>query len=118
MVQDVGAHRAALVSANGYSDTAKTRAKQAQIDIYTVVDTGDHPWRMDVSVPALYQHATITEIGIQQVLKSRYAADGGIPIPEIEIFHQNGNLLGKFQALVHAKWNAGELPTNESGEYG
>ena len=79
MVQDVGAHKAALVSSNGYPATAKTRAKQAQIDIFTVVDTGDHPWRVDVSVPALYQHATITDIGIRQIVKSQYAAHAQIP---------------------------------------
>ena len=39
MAQDVGAHRAALVSAKGYSETAKARAKMAQVDLYTVVDT-------------------------------------------------------------------------------
>ena len=43
MVLDVGAHRAALVSAKGFSETAKTRAKLAQLDLYTVVDTGNHP---------------------------------------------------------------------------
>lgn len=117
MVQDVGAHRAALVSAKGYSETAKTRAKMAQIDLYTVVDTGDHPWRVDVSVPALYQYAAITEIGIDQVCRSRYAADAEIAVPEIAIFDMNERLLGRFVDLLHAKWNAGELPNCESGEY-
>jgi hypothetical protein len=117
MAQDVGAHRAALVSAKGYSETAKARAKMAQVDLYTVVDTGDHPWRMNVSVPALYQHAIMTEIGIEQVCRSRYAADAEIAIPDIEIFDMNGSLLGRFIDLLHTKWNAGELPNRESGEY-
>ena len=39
------------------------------------------------------------------------------PVPEIEIFDLEGNLLGKFQDLVHAKWNGGELPNRESGQY-
>jgi hypothetical protein len=43
MSQDVGAHRAAMVDAKGYSEAAKLRAKGAQIELYTVVDTGDHP---------------------------------------------------------------------------
>ena len=52
-----------------------SRAKGAQIELYTVVDTGDHPWRRNVAVPAVYRYATITEIGIEQILNSRYAAD-------------------------------------------
>ena len=117
MVQDVGAHRAALVSAKGFSETAKTRAKLAQLDLYTVVDTGNHPWHTDVSVPALYRKATITDIGIEQIVKSLYAADAAIPIAEIEIFDLEGKLLGRFLDLVHRKWDAGELPNSESGEY-
>ena len=68
MAQDVQAHRAAMVAAHGYSEAARERAKAAQIELYTVVDTGDHPWHRDVSVPALYRYATITEIGIEQTL--------------------------------------------------
>jgi hypothetical protein len=118
MAQDVQAHRAAMVAANGYSEAARERAKAAQIELYTVVDTGDHPWRNEVSVPGLYRFATITEVGIEQILKSPYAADAQIPIAEIEIFDLEGKLLGKFLDLVHRKWNAGELPTSESGPYG
>jgi hypothetical protein len=118
MAKDVQAHRAAMVAANGYSEAARARAKAAQIELYTVVDTGDHPWRVNVSVPALYRRAMITELGIEQIQKSRYAADAQIAIPDIEIFDQNGKLLGKFGDLVNAKWNAGELPNSESGPYG
>jgi hypothetical protein len=118
MAQDVQAHRAAMVAAHGYSEAARERAKAAQIELYTVVDTGDHPWHRDVSVPALYRYATITEIGIEQTLKSRYAADAQIPIAEIELFDPEGKLLGKFLDLVHRKWNAGELPNSETGPYG
>jgi len=118
MAKDVQAHRAAMVAASGYSEAARARAKAAQIELYTVVDTGDHPWRVNVSVPALYRRATITELGIEQIQKSRYAADAQIAIADIEIFDQNEKLLGKFGDLVNAKWNAGELPNSESGLYG
>lgn len=118
MSQDVGAHRAAIVAAKGYSEAAKLRAKGAQIELYTVVDTGDHPWRTKVSVPAVYQHAIITEIGIEEVLKSPYAVDVSIPISDIQIFDTEGKLLGTLIELIYAKWNAEELPNAESGSYG
>jgi hypothetical protein len=118
MAQDVQAHRAAMVAAHGYSEAARERAKAAQIEIYTVIDTGDHPWHTEVSVPALYRYATITEIGIEQTIKSRYAADAQVPVAEIELFDAEGKLLGKFLDLVHWKWNAGDLPNSESGPYG
>jgi len=44
MAQDVQAHRAAMVAAHGYSEAARERAKAAQIELYAIVDTGDHPW--------------------------------------------------------------------------
>jgi hypothetical protein len=118
MSQDVGAHRAAMVAAKGYSEAAKLRAKGAQIELYTVVDTGEHPWRRKISVPAVYQHSIITEIGIQEVLKGPYAADASIAVPDIEIFDMEGKLLGRLIDLIHAKWNAGEMPNRESGSYG
>lgn len=117
MAQDVGAHRAAMVAANGYSEAARIRAKAAQIELYTVVDTGDHPWRKKIAVPALYKHSIITEIGIEQVLRSRYAADASIPVPDIEVFDMEGKVLGCFIDLIRAKWNEGELPNSESGLY-
>ena len=118
MSQDVGAHRAAMVAAKGYSEAAKLRAKGAQIELYTVVDTGDHPWKTKISVPAVYQHSIITEIGIQEVVKGPCAVDGSIPGAEIEIFDMDGKLLGRLVDLIHAKWNAGEFPDRESGSYG
>jgi hypothetical protein len=118
MSQDVGAHRAAMVAAKGYSEAAKLRAKGAQIELYTVVDTGDHHWKTKISVPAVYQHSIITEIGIQEVVKGPYTVDGSIPVAEIEIFDMDGKLLGRLVDLIHAKWNAGEFPDRESGSYG
>jgi hypothetical protein len=118
LVQDVGAHRAAMVSAKGYTSTARAKARMAQIDIYTVVDTGDHPWRRSISLPSVYQQSMITAMGIEQVLKSRYLADASIPPAEIEIFDVNGRSLGLLKNLIYAKWNAGEFESSSSREIG
>ena len=52
LAQDVGAHRAAMVAAQGYSDAAKKRAADAGIELYRVIDTGDHPWKTTSFLPA------------------------------------------------------------------
>ena len=71
-----------------------------------------------ISVPADSPHSIITEIGIQEVLKSPYAASASIPVSDIEIFDMEGRLLGRLIDVIHAKWNSGEMPNRESGSYG
>ena len=38
LVEDVGAHKAAMVAANGFTDTAKKRALSAGIDLFRLVE--------------------------------------------------------------------------------
>jgi hypothetical protein len=115
--RDVRANKAAMVAAKGFSAAAQTVAVHAGIELYTVVDTGDHPWKTGVSVPALYERSGITEIGFESECTSRYIGDGDIPVGEIELFDLTGASLGKFQDLIHAKWNRGEFPY-EPGYHG
>ncbi len=63
LVEDVGAHKAAMVAANGFTDTAKNRALGAGLDLFRLVDTANHKWRSFVSIPAVlrdYQIAFYT----------------------------------------------------------
>ena len=64
LAQDVGANKAAMVAAKGYSEAAKERAKDADIELYRVVDTGEHPWKTGASLPTLYECSGITAIGL------------------------------------------------------
>ena len=51
LVDDVGANKSALVASGGFTQTAKTRAKDAGVDIYSLVDAEDHDWRSFVAIP-------------------------------------------------------------------
>src|SRR6201999_461996 len=54
LLSDVGAHKGAMVAANGFTTAAKERAASAGIDLFRLVDTADHKWRSYVSIPAVY----------------------------------------------------------------
>jgi hypothetical protein len=51
LVEDVGANKGALVASGGFTKTAKTRAKDAGIDLYKLVDAQDDDWRSYVAMP-------------------------------------------------------------------
>jgi hypothetical protein len=116
LAQDVGANKAAMVAAKGFSEAAKNRAIPAGLELYQVVDSGDHPWKTESSVPALYECSGITEIGFESEYKGPYIADGKVYVGDIELFDLNETSLGKFQTLIHAKWNRGAFP-KEPGHY-
>jgi len=53
MVEDLDVTKGAIVSASGFSKPAIRRAKDAGIDTYELLATGDHPWAKLASIPAL-----------------------------------------------------------------
>jgi hypothetical protein len=54
LVADVGVHKGVIVAAKGFSSAAKARAEVLQIQLYSVVDTREHPWQAkDVALPML-----------------------------------------------------------------
>jgi len=60
LLQDIAAHRGALVSAVGFTALAKARAKQAGIDLYRPVDTGDHTWKVSPLLPVVFDVRSIS----------------------------------------------------------
>jgi len=53
LVNDVGAHKGALICPRGFSAAAKDMARARGIDLYSPVDTEPHKWQMRVTVPML-----------------------------------------------------------------
>jgi hypothetical protein len=53
MIEDLGVTKGAIVSAHGFSEGAIQRAKDAGIETYELIATGDHPWAKLLSIPAL-----------------------------------------------------------------
>jgi len=116
LVQDVGAHKGALVCPAGFTKSAKKRAKKLQIDLYSPVDTEPHKWQVKVTVPVLCDfRSTSMAFGIRC----------SIPLPlripneffrESQVFDGQGNFLGTPMTVAIDRWNSGQLPT-EPGDH-
>jgi hypothetical protein len=119
LVQDVAAHKAALVSARGYSKAAKVRALQAGIEIYRAIDTGDHDWKAEVALPALIEFTGPTKFS----LSFRSVGDELFDIPEgadfrsFVLFDEQVQPLGTVRDPIGRMWNAKEIH-EEPGVYG
>jgi hypothetical protein len=65
LVSDIGANKAAIVSAKGFTETAKTRAKKAGIDLHRIIDTNDHPWKAYVTIPTLVENKELKSFSME-----------------------------------------------------
>lgn len=118
LAQDVGAHKAAMVAAKGFSDTARKRAQDAGIELFRVVDTGDHDWKSIVELPAVIEFTGVTKFSLS------FSAVGDEPFvpPHAEdlrtltLFDEQERSVGRVRDLIGKKWNAGEIPQSP-GEY-
>lgn len=118
LAQDVGAHKAGMVAAKGFSDTAKKRAQDAGIELYRVVDTGDHDWKSIVELPAVIEFTGVTKFSLT------FLAPGEEPfeppatkdLRALMLFDEQEQKLGTVRDLIGQKWNAREIP-EQPGEY-
>lgn len=60
-VLDVGAHKGAIISASGYTSTAPEYAKAVGLNLYRLIDVGEHVWKSFVSVPVLCDFRSISD---------------------------------------------------------
>lgn len=118
LAQDVGAHKAGMVAASSFSEAAKKRARDAGIEIYRVVDTGDHDWRSMIEIPAAIEFTGVTKFSLS------FSAVGGEPfmppdtkdLRTLVLFDEQDRPIGRVRDLIGQKWNSGEIP-QEPGEY-
>src|SRR6266478_6185320 len=118
LAQDVAAHKAGMVAAKGFSDTAKKRAQDAGIELYGVVDTGDHDWKSTLELPALIEFTGVTKFSLS------FSAAGDEPFepPDVQdlkplvLFDEQERALGTVRDIIGQKWNAREIP-EQPGEY-
>jgi len=118
LAQDVGAHKAGMVAAMSFSEAAKKRAQDAGIELYRVVDTGDHDWRSIIEIPAVIEFTGVTKFSLS------FSAVGDEPfrppdtkdLRTLVLFDKQDRSLGRVRDLIGQKWNSGEIP-QEPGEY-
>ncbi len=110
LVNDVGANKGAIVSSGGFTKAARTRARDAGVDIYTLVDAEDHDWRSDIAIPF---GCDFRGFGM-----CRFKIGGSIAIcnelaqqdpKRIPIYDQNHVLIGTPLTLLWAMWNRREI---------
>ena len=53
LVEDVDAHKGAIVAANGFTTAARKRGADAGLDLYGLVNVAEHKWRSYVTLPAV-----------------------------------------------------------------
>ena len=53
LLQDVRAHKGALVCPSGFTKAALKRAKKLQVDLYRPVSTEKHKWQTKITAPIL-----------------------------------------------------------------
>jgi hypothetical protein len=117
LVDDIGVNKGVLVSASGFTTTAKKRAKGLRIDLYRPVDTGDHKWKVKVGLPALCEFVS-ARIGIQIATSSPMPFRISEHPGNMRVVGPSGNELpSAYQRAIYL-WNSGELPTDEGQHEG
>jgi hypothetical protein len=113
LVNDVGAQKGALVCPKGFSEAAKTRASNLQIELYSPLDTDPHKWQVNVTVPLVcdFRRAAMSFSIASTAPAPFMLSDHNLPAfetPEIS--------LGTPVEAAMSKWNEGRFPT-EPGQH-
>jgi len=109
LLSDVGAHKGAMVAANGFTTAAKERAASAGIDLFRLVDTADHKWRSYVSIPAVYVDYQIGFYTFSISWKGR----GELRMEDLRympILRSDGSLIDCACNLVLDRWEDHTIP--------
>ena len=116
LVGDVGAQKGVLVSPRGFTKSAKRRATDLLIALYSPVDTGDHKWKVDPSLRTVCEFRT-------PIFSFNLTQRAPHPLRLMSDFYNSSvaydaerRELGPPLDFTVDRWNAGELPL-EVGEY-
>jgi hypothetical protein len=116
LIEDVGAHKGAMIAANGFTETAKSRALGAGLDLFRLVDTANHKWRSYVSIPAVLHDFQVSVYSFTISFTGRGELDGRTDFRYIPILRSDGSIIDYACNLVAARWEDGTIP-EAVGEY-
>jgi len=115
LVQDVRAHKGALVCPSGFTKSALKRAKKLQIDLYRPISTGKHKWQVKVTAPVLCDfRSAYMSFGISTIAPKPFTFQPDFY--HIPVFDEEGNELGTSLNTAQATWDKGLFPS-EPGEH-
>ncbi len=117
LVKDVGANKGAIVSAAGFTSSAKTRGENAGIDLYRLVDTQQHDWQVMASIPTLCEVVGIERYSPKFQVKTKEPFTFPQEHPAKYVLYDEANRpLGELVDLILLAWNEGRVPT-EPGDH-
>ena len=109
-LKDIEANKGVIVSASGFTETAKKKAGAAGIEIYRLVDTSKHDWQTDVSIPVVCDFRKIKRS--QFVFKSSIPGPCTIPTTDprfLFLYRENGSVIDTVHNILLDKWNKGQV---------
>ncbi len=115
-VRDVRANKGAIVSSGGFTKNAVTLAKQHGIDTFRLVDTRSKNWKVYATVPTLLERTYLKSYSLRFNFKSRPRLVMKTNLLFLQVFSEDGTLLGTVGEILGRKWNKEGIP-HEPGEY-
>lgn len=115
LAEDVDANKGAIVSASGFSKAAKTRAEDAGINVYRLVDAEKHDWQTYVTIPILCDFRNIKSFSFT-LRGTGLVRIGPQDFRTMLLFNNNGKPIDGALNMLLKKWNSGLL-SNETGEH-
>lgn len=116
LLNDVGAHKGALVCPKGFTPAAKERARGWQMDLYSPVDTDPHKWQARISAPVLCDFR-------EAMIALRLSCSAPVPLllpydmRGLEVYNSGDrSRLGSPIETALEKWEMGEYPS-DPGEH-
>jgi len=109
-LKDLEANKGVIVSASGFTETAKKKAEAAGIEIYRLVDTNKHDWHTDVSIPVVCDFRKIKRHHF--VFKSSVPGPCTIPTTDprfLFLYRENGSVIDTVLNILLDKWNKGHI---------
>jgi len=115
LVQDVRAHKGALVCPSGFTKAALKRARKLQIDLYRPVSTGKHKWQATVTAPVLCDfRSSYMSFGISCSAPKPMTLQPDFYTQPL--WDEDGNELESCLVAAQRKWDEGLFPS-EPGEH-
>ncbi|MGH9774215.1 MAG: restriction endonuclease [Candidatus Acidiferrales bacterium] len=109
VMRDVRASRGVMISAKGFTESAKTLAAHHEVDLRQLIDTESVEWGADVSIPILLERTYIEAYSLM------FRNFMEIPIQPkkqmaLEVATESGEKLGTIESILHRKWENHEIP--------
>jgi hypothetical protein len=116
LVKDVKANKGVIVAANGFTKTAKIRGEKSGLDLYTLLDTGEHDWQVLAFIPVLCHF-----VGPKKYSFSFSTNEEIIDFPfnkpqSLVLYDNNNKELGTVLDIMKMNWNNNKYPM-EPGRY-